>query len=112
MSNIKLGGLKVDNMNDVNVINAPANAVKINEEVENTSKDMPESTEKATQAEAKEQVVKHVLVYIGQSEFTDTKGNKWHKNDEHTFDEKDYANRDDLQFMVNYGEMKHTIVTM
>lgn len=112
MENINMSGLKIDNMNGVNAVNAPANAVQINAQVEDTSKDMPKSAEATAQESSTETAKKHVIVYIGSSEFTDSTGHKWHKNDEKTYDESEYGTRKDLQFMVGYGEMKHTVVTM
>ena len=112
MENIKMNELKIDNMSGLNAVNAPSTNVKINEKPEDTLKDTPKSTDEATQNETKKQTVKHVLVYIGSSEFKDSTGRRWHHNDEQTYTEDEYASRKDLQFMVTYGEMKHTIVTM
>lgn len=112
MEKIEMNALKIDNTSGVNATNAPANAVEINTKAEDTSKDTLESTEKATQESTAEPSVKHVVTYIGSSEFTDAKGCKWHKNDEQTYDESEYAGRADLEFMIKYGEMKHTIVSM
>ena len=112
MENIKMNGLKIDNMNNSNAVDAQSTDAKINEKPEDTSKDTPKSTSEAPQAEAKKQTIKHVLVYIGSSEFKDSIGHKWHHNDEQTYAEEEYVGRSDLQFMVKYGEMKHTIVTM
>lgn len=112
MENINMGGLRIDNMNDANAVNAPANAVQINAKVEDTSKDMPKPTEATAQESDTEAAKKHVIVYIGSSEYIDSTGHKWHKNDEKTYGEDEYNTRKDLHFMVKYGEMKHTVVTM
>ena len=100
--------LKIDNVNGVNAVNASANAPKINAKAEDTSKD----TQKPTEKKAESKAVKHVVVYVGSSEFKDSTGYKWHKNDEKTYDDEEYKTRSDLHFMVKYGEMKHTAVTM
>jgi hypothetical protein len=100
--------LKIENIEPVNAANAPANALKINDEVENTSKD----TTKQAEEQTKEATVKHVIVYLGNGEYTDNTGRKWRKDNEYTYTDKEYADRKDLHFMVKYGEMKHTVVTM
>ena len=105
METINMSGIKVGNMNNVDVINAPVKQVEIKNEVEDTSKDMLESAEEQAQS-------KHVITYIGSSEFIDSTGHKWHKHDEKTYDDNEYNSRSDLHFMIKYGEMKHTVVTM
>lgn len=95
-------------MNNASVANAPADTAKINTGHEDTSKDVL----KPTPENNKETNNKHVLTYIGSSEYTDSTGHKWHKNDEQTYSDADYNKRKDLHFMVKYGEMKHTVVTM
>ena len=57
-------------------------------------------------------VTKHVVTYIGNSEFVDSTKCKWHHNDEVTISDEEFENREDLHFMIRYGEMKHTVVTM
>ena len=105
METINMNGIQVGNMNGVNAVNAPADQPEIKGKVEDTSKDIQKS------AEEQAPKTKHVVTYIGSSEFTDSVGHKWHKNDEKTYDDE-YAKRNDLHFMVDYGEMKHTVVTM
>lgn len=107
MQTINMDGIKINNMNGVGEVNAPANQPEIKNEVENTLKD----TQKPTEEQAPK-TTKHVVTYIGSSEYTDSVGHKWNKNHEQTYDDSDYAKRNDLHFMVNYGEMKHTVVTM
>lgn len=106
MNSINMSGIKIGNMNSVNAVNAPADQPEIKSEAQDTLKD--------AQKPAEEQAPKskHVVTYIGSSEFKDSTGHKWHKNDEQTYDEDEYAKRNDLHFMINYGEMKHTVVTM
>lgn len=112
MESIKMNGLKIENMNGSNAVNASSTDVKIDDKPEDTLKDTTKSTGEASQDETKKQAIKHVLVYIGSSEFKDSMGHKWLHNDEQTYTEEEYAGRSDLHFMVKYGEMKHTIVTM
>lgn len=108
METINMGGIKMNNMNGVGVVNAPANQPEIKNEAENTLKDI----QKPTESEAPKAQNKHVITYIGGSEYIDSKGKKWHKHDEMTYDDNEYAIRKDLHFMVKYGEMKHTVVAM
>lgn len=109
METINMSGIQIGNMNGVNAVNAPANQSEIENKAEDTLKDTQKSTEEQTQEQAQ---VKHVVTYIGGSEFTDSTGHKWHKHDEVTYNDDEYSKRVDLHFMVNYGEMKHTVVTM
>lgn len=104
--------LKINNTNGVNMANVQANALKINEKIEDTSKDTQKPIEATAQESKVKATDKHVIMYIGSSEYTDSTGHKWHKNDEKTYDESEYVNRKDLHFMIKYGEMKHTIVTV
>lgn len=108
MEAINMGELKIENMNGVNAVNAPANAPQIKKNDEDTLKD----TQKSTEQDKQEATTKHVIMYVGSSEYKDSTGFKWHKNMEKTYDEQEFACRKDLQFMINYGEMKHTVVTM
>ena len=108
MESINMNGIKVGNINSVNAVNAPANQPEIKNEAENTLKD----TQKPAEEQAPKAQNKHVITYIGSSEFTDSKGHRWHKHDEKTYGDDEYATREDLQFMVKYGEMKHTVVAM
>lgn len=110
MESINMNGIKIGNINSVNAVNAPANQPEIKAEAKNTSEDTQKPT--AEQTQEQKQQAKHVVTYIGSSEFKDSTGRKWRRNDEHTYDESEYEKRSDLHFMVNYGEMKHTVVTM
>lgn len=103
---------KIENMNGVNVVNAPADIDKTNVKAEDTLKDTPKSTEETAPKNESKATDKHVVTYIGSSEYIDSTGHKWHKNDEKTYSNDEYAKRNDLHFMIKYGEMKHTVVTM
>lgn len=105
MEKINMAGIKVDNMNSADTVNAPANQLEIKGGPEITSKDALKPAEETPKS-------KHVVVYIGCSEYKDSTGHLWHRNDEQTYDDDEYAGRKDLHFMVNYGEMKHTVVTV
>lgn len=100
--------LKIENINKTNAVDAPANTSEIKEKAGDTLKDITKPIAEGTV----EPIVKHVIVYLGNSAFTDAIGHKWYKNDEQTYSDKEYGGRNDLHFMVGYGEMKHTIVTI
>lgn len=112
MSGVNMNALKTDNTNGADTAKAEPNMTEINATAEDTSKDTQKPTEATEQENGERGVQKHIVMYIGSSEFTDSTGHKWHKNDEKTYDEAEYAQRKDLHFMVRYGEMKHTAVTM
>lgn len=112
MEMVNMNALKTDNMNGVDAQKPEADVAKINATAEDTSKDAQKPTEKATQENNDEKVKKHVITYIGSSEYKDSTGHKWHKGNEKTYDEAEYVKRNDLHFMVKYGEMKHIVVTM
>ena len=105
MEPIKVGELKIDNMNGVNAVDAPSDSLEIKQTEADTSKDIQKSNETSG-------VTNHVVTYVGTSEFIDNTGHKWHHNDEVLLTDNEYAVREDLHFMVKYGEMKHTVVTM
>lgn len=105
MEKINMSGIKIDNVGGVGAVNASANQLEIKREPENTSEDMLKPSVEAPKS-------KHVVTYIGCGEYKDSTGHMWHRNDEQTYDDNEYANRKDLHFMVEYGEMKHTVVTV
>ena len=104
MSNGK-NELKIDNMHISIHTDAKPGTIKINGAQGNTSKDMPEHA-------TKQGIEKHVIIFVGGGEFTDSHGHKWHNGDEQTYTDEEYKKRTDLHFMVNYGEMRHTSVTI
>ena len=108
MKNLNMNGLKIDNINNADAVSTPKNDVEFKGEIENTSKD----ASKPTCEEAPKSIKKHVIIYIGSSEYIDSTGYKWHKNDEKTYDEAEYNDRKDLHFMIKYGEMKETVVSI
>ncbi len=104
--------LKIDNIKIANAANAPLNIEKTKTNEENTSKDMQKSTDVGTQESNAPTVKKHLITYIGNGEFVDVCGHKWHKDDEQTYSEEEYKVRCDIHFMVKYGAMKHSVVTI
>lgn len=61
---------------------------------------------------------KCIVEYVGNSIWVDSNNNKWSRNDvkgtsiksQRTYSAQEYESRDDLKFMVKYGEMKLTVV--
>lgn len=77
-------------------------------------------TKEIKQNDGKETVKKHVLTYIAGGIWIDSNGQKWSRQpisgtdivNVREYYDNDYQNRDDLQFMVNYGSMTITTVTL
>lgn len=53
---------------------------------------------------------KAVVIYVGCSKWKDSKGKDWSNGETESFDIKEYEEREDLKFMVRYGEMKVSLV--
>ena len=60
MEPIKVGELKIDNMNGVNAVDAPSDSLEIKQTEADTSKDIQKSNETSG-------VTKHVVTYVGTS---------------------------------------------
>jgi hypothetical protein len=108
MEMINMNKSKIDNMSMVDMSKTSADSIEIKKKAEDTSKDVLEPTKEQAQEAQK----KHVITYIGNSTFTDSTGHEWHKHDEATYNDNEYNKRTDLHFMVQYGEMKHTTVSI
>ena len=98
------------------------------ESVENAEETNAKSADEQKQEQAtqntedehngKKQSGKYLLTYLGGSIWADETGAKWARESvdgtaiksERTYSKKEYNARKDLQFMVDYGEMKLTIV--
>lgn len=84
-------------------------------ESDDTSKDSED-----IKGNKKETVKKHILTYIAGGIWIDSNGQKWSKQpisgtdivNTREYHDNDYQNRDDLQFMVNYGSMTITTITL
>ena len=61
---------------------------------------------------------KAVVMYVGNGTWRDSKGEHWSRTEKpnvrilstRSYDMSEYDNRDDLKFMVKYGEMKLSLV--
>ena len=114
-----MNGLKIEGLNKVDVIEAPVANVELEETKENTSEDMLESTQPSTETETEQPKAdeeqpkaesKHVIKYVGNGEYIDSIGHKWHNGHEQIMSDEEYEERVDLQFMVKYGAMTNTVV--
>lgn len=89
---------------------APINDAEL---TDNTSDDLENDTEADAGA-----VKKAVVTYVGNGIWRDAKGCSWARNDKpntnikatRSYDEADYEAREDLKFMVKYGEMRVSLV--
>lgn len=102
--------MKINELNNLQVseeVEVSQTELEIEPKAEDTSKDTQEPKQ-----EEEQKATKHVVIYLGSGEYIDSTGKKWKRNDEVTLDEEQFENRKDLQFMIKYGEMKHTVVTM
>lgn len=104
--------LKMNNMKLSGVANAPSNPAEIEPSPEDTSKDTLESPVENTPKDDKPTVTKHLVTYVGSGEFIDRNNYKWHRDSEQTYSDEEFSKRTDLQYMIQYGAMKHTTVTM
>ena len=89
------------------------------ETAEDTEKTEAEATEEKTEEAATSAASKKVLVeYCGNGVWKDAKGKCWSRIEKpavdilasRSFEQNDYDRRDDLKFMVKYGEMKIRLV--
>ena len=79
-----------------------------------------ENPKEIKQNDGEETVKKHVLTYIAGGIWIDSNGQKWSRQpisgtdivNVREYHDNDYQNRDDLQFMVNYGSMTITTITL
>lgn len=80
--------------------------------VQEKSEDIKE-TEKEPQAKAT--VKQYVIKYVGGGVWIDKDGKAWARDRKNmigskNFTEEEYTLRDDIKFMVKYGEMEETVV--
>lgn len=85
----------------------------VTEEQKGTNETAPKPDEKATATNGKAVIVE----YVGGSIWKDSEGKLWAKTDngagikpQRQYSADEYKKREDLKFMVGYGEMKVTFV--
>ena len=108
--------VELNKLDEPDGIKTPSNKEN---ELGNISK--PSEDIKETDTERKQkQTKKHVLTYIAGGHWIDSKGDKWAAvpmsgtsiTDIREYTDEEYMNRKDLQFMVGYGSMKITTVSL
>ena len=108
---------------DASAAVAPSDGAESIDNASSASEDTKETEAEATKEEAKEAATsaasKKVLVeYCGNGVWKDAKGKCWSRIEKpavdilasRSFEQNDYDRRDDLKFMVKYGEMKIILV--
>ena len=82
---------------------APADMPEL---IDNTS----EKSENHKETKAKADEVRAVVTYIGNSTWVDSKGKSWKHNDTESYSKEEYEGREDIKFMIKYGEMMVSLV--
>lgn len=122
MAQIDMKNAKIKKSTDVKPAEAPEQLAEstdnASEKQENTNEidKSDENKEEKTDTKASESG-KAVLTYVGSSVWKDAKGEFWARENktqnilsERQYDMSEYEDREDLKFMVKYGEMKLTRV--
>lgn len=103
---------QIEKLNEAKQANA---STETENKSENTKKESekPQETPKAT-------VTRHVVSYVGNSIWVDRTGQHWSRNEfpgtnivtSKEYSDEEFKERSDIQFMVSYGEMRVTTVTI
>ena len=106
------------NMNKVNVSEADLkpnvevapvltdqNSIQINPELTEDSK---ETASNCVAAEPEHGTKKHTCTYMGNGVWTDRDGMNWVRKDTHVFTDEEFATRDDIKYMIDYGAILHS----
>jgi hypothetical protein len=105
--------------NEAKATEAPAEAVEL---TNNASEAQPNTAETKAEAKAEEKAEpkaeKVVVTYIGNGTWVDSKNKCWSRNENakaniltsRSYSHDEYEEREDLKFMVRYGEMRLTLV--
>lgn len=106
---------KVDKSADIKPAETPAQSAEL---IDNTSKkaEEPQKTEEEHKQEERRED-KVVVRYVGSSIWKDSKGDLWAHIDktknilhERQYSKEEFDKREDIAFMVKYGEMQATYV--
>ena len=106
---------------NMNKINAPEADLKPNVEVapvltdQNSIQINPELTEDSKEtasdcvaAGPEHGTKKHTCTYMGNGVWTDRDGMDWVRKDTHVFTDEEFATRDDIKYMIDYGAILHS----
>lgn len=117
MSGVKF--LQSENQDEIGQLQASADAethIDTQNELTNTS----EASEDTSETESKDGVTRHVVTYVGSGHWIDSDGKVWARvsakgtdiKNVREYDDEDLQSRDDLKFMIGYGAMTVTTVTL
>lgn len=98
-------------LSDVEAVETPADLAELTDSTSETAENNAETTEEADAEKA-------VVSYIGNGVWRDAKGKHWSRNERkdanilstRSYNKSEYDEREDLKFMVKYGEMKVSLV--
>ena len=106
---------------NMNKVNAPEADLKPNVEVapvltdQNSIQINPELTEDSKEtasdcvaAGPEHGTKKHTCTYMGNGVWTDRDGMNWVRKDTHVFTDEEFATRDDIKYMIDYGAILHS----
>ena len=106
---------------NMNKVNAPEADLKPNVEVapvltdQNSIQINPELTEDSKEtasdcvaAGPEHGTKKHTCTYMGNGVWTDRDGMDWVRKDTHVFTDEEFATRDDIKYMIDYGAILHS----
>lgn len=106
---------------NMNKVNAPEADLKPNVEVAPVLTDQtsiqinPELTEDSKKtasdcvaAEPEHGTKKHTCTYMGNGVWTDRDGMNWVRKDTNVFTDEEFATRDDIKYMIDYGAILHS----
>ena len=81
------------------------NSIQINPELTEDSK---ETASDCVAAEPEHRTKKHTCTYMGNGVWTDRDGMNWVRKDTHVFTDEEFATRDDIKYMIDYGAILHS----
>lgn len=80
-------------------------SIQINPEL---TKDSKETASDCVVAGPEHRTKKHTCTYMGNGVWTDSDGMKWVRKDTHVFTDEEFATRDDIKYMIDYGAILHS----
>ena len=81
------------------------NSIQINPEL---TEDTKETASDCVAAEPEHGTKKHTCTYMGVGLWTDAHDTVWGHKDTHVFTDEEFATRDDIKYMIDYGAILHS----
>lgn len=114
-----MGDITINSNNNKEVVPMPTIEPIIRDQIENQEKPN-ESITKPQDTMGRAVVKKHLVTFVGNGIWIDAHGVAWsrtHKDnsdmvEQHEFGDDEYNERSDIHFMVEYGAMKHTEISL